>query len=130
MWYTGNGNRLYCYPNKEFDIMGCKDRKTSCKKTVKNWKWSTNKPVHVLCVITKLFCCFLVLNRTHQKVINYNYLVKLRICFIFYFDQLQRLQTTNLDYKSWVVSIIFDITVNDSNHLIIISGSLKNICEP
>ena len=29
--------------------MGCKDRKTSCKETVKKWKWSTNKPVHVLC---------------------------------------------------------------------------------
>ena len=34
--------------------------------------------------------------------------------FILDFDQLQRLQTTNLDYKSWVVSIIFDITVNDN----------------
>ena len=34
--------------------------------------------------------------------------------FILDFDQLQRLQTTNLDYKSWVVSIIFEITVNDN----------------
>lgn len=32
MWYTGSENRVYCYPNKEFDIMGCNHRETSCLK--------------------------------------------------------------------------------------------------
>ena len=30
MWYTGSENRVYCYANKEFVIMGCNHGETSC----------------------------------------------------------------------------------------------------
>ena len=50
--------------------MGCKDRKTSCKKTVKNWKWSTNKPVHVLCYYKAVLLFSGLKPNTPQKTVS------------------------------------------------------------